>query len=383
MKKQPKSILLISVYAIAAGLVFMLAGFLGGAKFSSVTIEPNGFHLSDPASHTLKNLNLAAFKSINLEVSQSNIEFISSEHYGVDICYCGDTKPTYTLENGTLKISDTQNSSPKLYIMNFNSTQNPNTVKIYLPSNVSLANINIQSRLGSLKFDNLVCENTNIRLDFGELQMHSASCGNAKINLHNGSSTIQNVKVKNLSYENEFGQSNFESLTVDSTKDSTIKSHNGEISIKNLTSSGPLFLDDAYGSILVDGMAANSVKSTLGNGTYEIANSQVKDLTVENSYGGISISKLQSKGLNLQSGNGSISLEGELKGNSIIKSKYGEVNVKTSLPKNQYNYDFTSTHGNVEINGEKQEASLRQNSNAVNSLSIFCGNGDVLVDFQS
>ncbi len=384
MKKQPITIRLISVCAMAVGLVFMLVGFLGGAKYN-VIAGSNGAHIVNSTPHTLKDLTLDAFQSVDLSVSQSNIEFIPSEHYGVDICYYDDTnEQTYTVENGTLKISDAQGSKPQFlwFNMNLSNLQTPNTIKIYLPPDASLKNIKVQSSMGSLKFDRVISENTEIHLDSGSLQMHDTVCGNATIDLHNGSSTMQNVKVKNLSFENAYGKSSFERLTLDSAQDSTIKAQNGEITIKDLTSAGPILLNDTYGSIHVDGMKANSVKSTLQNGNYEILNSEIKDLTIENSMGGIVISKLQSNGLNLKSGNGSITVDGELKGVSTIKSNLGSVNVKTALAQNQYNYDFISSHGGVKINGQKQEENIRQNSGAENSLSISCGNGDIDVNFQ-
>ncbi|MDF2632112.1 MAG: hypothetical protein K0Q85_708 [Caproiciproducens sp.] len=384
MKIQSKTLLRVSAAAMALGLILLSVGYFSGAKYS-VAAGRNGIHVIDSTPHSVKNLTLEPFQSIDVEVGQTDIELIHSDHYGVDIQYYGDTElPQYTVENGTLKISDTpaQKAGFLWLNMNFNFMQTQNIIKIYLPANTSLKNIKVQNNTGSFQLNGITAEKADIHLDFGSLQIRNAVLGDTSIVLQNGSSTIQNTDVKNLSFANDFGKSSFENFKTDSVTNSTIKAKNGQIDITNFSSTGPLLLEDKFGGIRVDGMKAESVKSTMQNGKLEMYHSQINDLTAENSFGEINLNDLTSNGLNLKSGNGSISLNGTPKGSSTIKSDFGKVTVKTSLTQSKYNYDFSTNFGSVKINGQSAGNNVRQNNSTENALSIHCQNGGFDADFQ-
>lgn len=382
MKIQSKTIFRISAAAMALGLVFLSIGYFSGAKYA-VSAGRNGVHILDTTPHVLTNLTLDSFESIDVNAGQANVEFIQSDHYGVNIRYYDEKNPpVYSIDSGSLKIADTQESQSSWFHFDLFPFQNEDTIQIYLPKSIPLKNIKVQSSSGRVQLDGITSEKADLHLDFGSLDLRNAVLGDTSIILQNGSSAIQNLSVKNLSFSNDFGKSSFENIEVDSATNSAIKADNGEINITSLTSTGPLVLEDKFGGVHVDGMKAGSFKSTLQNGKFEMSHSQINDLTVQNSFGEISLSDLTSNGLNLQNQNGSIALDGSLKGISTIKSDFGKVTVKTSLAQSSYNYDFSTDFGKVKINDQSTGNNVRQNTGAQNSLTIQCQNGGIDANFQ-
>ena len=381
MKIQFKTIFRISAAAMALGLIFLCIGFFSGAKYA-VSAGRSGVHILDTTPHVLTNLTLDSFESIDVNAGQANVEFIQSDHYGVNMRYYDDKNPpAYSIDNSTLKIEDAQKSQSTWFHFDLYPFQNEDTIQIYLPKSTPLKNVKVQSDSGRVQMDGLTAEKADLRLDFGSLELRNADFGDTSIILQNGGSTIQNVKVKNFAFSNDFGKSSFENIKADSIASSTIKADNGEISITNFTSTGPLALEDQFGDVHVDGMQVGSFKSTMQNGKFGMTHSQINDLSVQNSFGEINLSDLTSNGLNLKNQNGSISLDGALKGISTIKSDFGKVTVKTSLAQSSYNYDFSTYFGKVKINGQSTGSNTHQNTGAENSLTIQCQNGGIGVNF--
>lgn len=376
-----KKIWLFSGCAMAIGLILATAGFFSGAKLDA-SFGMNGAQISNSTPHTINQEKLNAFDSIQLNVDQGDVEFVSSDHYGAVISYFGkEDKYRCDEKDGTLVITDqSENAGSNWLNFNFMLGTSRNTVKIYLPQGAKLKNLTVKIGNGNFTAGNFTSGSTDIRLPFGKLNLSDADCGDASITLQDGKSSLQRIQAASLIFKNDFGNSSFEDITVSPDAKVKIDLQNGSASVKNFTA-GFLELNNSFGNNTLAGLKLSQLKSKIGNGNLKIEDSSIEKSEIKNSFGQINISGLISGGADITSGNGKINIDGTLNGKNVIRSEFGSIAIKTSVPQNQYSYDLSSDDDNITVNGKKMKNTSFMSENSKNSLSISSDNGNISLDF--
>ena len=360
MKNNKNKIWLICACAMVLGLILGIIGFVcGGAR--AVNVNQSGIHISSGALQTIKDLNLNAFQSIDLDTKDFNIEFVQSEHYGIEISYYNDDhQPTYSVENGTLKASDGEQN--QFYNLNFGFFWHPNTMKIYLPKNVSLKDVTIKNASGSINIADFSAQTTNIGLSSGNLTMHDAASNTLTITLSSGNITLENVN----------------SETAENTK---IESQSGWINIKNL-SSKTLAVSAKSGNIDLKGITTSQFSSDSKSGNTTIQNSKIGNSNLESQSGNLIATDITTDSLTAKCSSGYVKFNGALGGKTDLQASSGNVDFSTSIAEDQYSYGLTARSGNIRVNGDGDADHTKLNNGAANELTINTKSGNINADFQ-
>jgi DUF4097 and DUF4098 domain-containing protein YvlB len=346
---------------MALGLILGILGyFCGGAK--TVNIDRNGLHISNGELHTLKDLNLESFESINLDTQSFQVEFMQSEHYGIEINYYNTCNPTYSVENGTLKASDGEKNS--FFSLNFGILWHRNTLKVYLPKNVSLKDITIKNASGNIDIGNFSAQSTNVQLFSGNLTMHNASSNTLIAALSSGNAVLENIN-----------QAQAESESV------KLESKSGWISIQNLSTKN-FSVSATSGNIDLKKLTAATFSSNCLSGNTTVQNSNLGNADFGSRSGNITAEDIATDGLTAKCSSGSINLTGALKGKTNLDASSGNVNFATSIPEDQYSYGLSASSGSVLVNGDGGASHTKLNSSAANELVINTRSGNIHADFQ-
>lgn len=144
-----------------------------------------------------------AFENINIKASVNNIEIVSSNKYKVELKY-DETygKIDYKVENNTLKID--QNP----YKKNMNIIVN-NYIKIYLPKDVKVKNLNISLEVGNINLENLDINKSTFKSEVGNMEIKQCLVNEVDASLDKGNIDINESTInKNLELKSDVGNSN-------------------------------------------------------------------------------------------------------------------------------------------------------------------------------
>jgi DUF4097 and DUF4098 domain-containing protein YvlB len=363
------------------GLLLCAIGFFnGGAK--AVTVNQKGVHLLNNTLQNLTELNLSPFDSIDFDIKNANIDFIPSSTYGIEMCYYGDTiKPSYTLVNNTLKITDEKDNLFSFVNMDFGFLKKTNTIKVYLPANVALKTVTIKDLSGDLKLDGFSAKTTDINASFGNLEMNEVVSDALTLTVGNGSGTIKNTTTNKLLYTNSFGNSTLENINAQTTQNAEITAKSGDITIKNFNASA-LVVNNSFGDITMDHITVTQLTSLIKIGDYKVRNSTIGKTDVNSQFGKIDAEDVTTTQLNAKCNSGDMKLRGTFGGNTIIESEFGKVDFSTAQKETQYSYDLSAKFGDIKVNGDKAATKNKQNSGAENTLKISNSSGDIDVRFN-
>lgn len=386
--KTKKGLIIASIMMIA-GLVLGACGFFTGAKLN-IAMSNHGVILEggsgDRTLKAQKDVKLDAFTSIDGKILNSNLRFVPSDHFGMDLTYYGEeNKPKISVSNGALQMVPQAYSEDKIWFQisfnpNFNKT--PGEIIIYYPKGTHLNEFNLEDDSGNVDATDFSSQSTDITCKYGNLTLKDASCGNCSIKLDSGNSSISSVNAATLKFKNSYGNCNFDSVKVSGTEESSINASSGKITMSNC-SVPTLTLNNDYGSISLTSLKASRTHATLSSGSLNISNCSLGNAQVKSAYGNVRATGLTLSGADIRCSSGSISLDGLLNGKTTLHSDYGSINVKTSLPQSQYRCDFSTDYGKVTVNGKKYGKSISMPVNAKNSLDITDSSGDITAEFPA
>lgn len=359
LASRTKKILIVVSIAMAAGLIMAVVGFFTGARLN-IVMGNHGVTISggsgDKTLKTENGLKLDAFTSVEGKITDSNVRFVPSDHFSMDLAYYGqDNKPNVTVNDGTLQITQqTSEWNESWFQINFNvlNNQKSGEITVYYPKGIRLNKLNIDSDSGNLDAADFNAQSTDISCNYGSLTLKSASCGKCTLRLESGTGTLTSVNADGLNFRDTYGNCNLDSVVISGSEETAIDATNGKININNCKIP-TLTLTDSYGNISLASLKTGRLNADLKHGSLSMADSTIADAHVENSYGNVNATGLALSGGEIRNKNGSITLQGLLKGKTTLHSDFGSVSAKTSLPQSQYRCDLATNYGSVSVNGKK------------------------------
>ena len=328
----------IIIIVIIVGLLLSVVGFFTGASriiyFSRSGVQVSGGEISQ-----ITETNLEQFRSVSVDVGFSDVEFVNSDSFGIDL-YGIDMEWLWTLEDGKLNI--THNRSAQLHVVNLNFvTAGRNYVKIFLPADAELENVTIKTSSGDIKLGSFRADNVDIRSSFGDATLNNITSNHLQVDLNSGRFTGTNLSTGKLDFKSQFGNGHFQSVT------------------------------------------ANSFKAESSSGDLRFTGCTFGEFDATNRFGDIIAGGLVSSRTNIQASSGDVRITGDLSGETIIHTDFGDTKLTLSRDKDEYSYNISVRFGNITYDGVRMRDQTSLNSGTVqeNHLKLSASSGDIEVSF--
>jgi len=333
-----KTIWKIIIITTAVGLILSIIGLSLGAS-RVLYLDRTGIHTSGTGVSQITEMNLDSFKNIYVDVGLSDIEFISSDRYGIDL-YGEDMEWIWVLEGDLLRITHNRNS--RFTVMNFDFIQSERSyAKIYLPDNVDLETVTIKTSSGDVKLGNFTADKVEVTSSFGKIDMSNIKSNRLQVNISSGNFTGLNISTGSLVYDSKFGDGLFQTIS------------------------------------------AGSFRADSSSGNLELKDCLFTEASISNTFGKITASGLTSTKSNIQASSGNININGDFTGETIVHADFGDIKLTSSRSREEYSFDISVRFGGIRFDGEKlgDQASITSGSTLTNHLKITASSGDIEVIF--
>jgi len=329
----------IIILTIVVGLVFSVVAMgMGASRWVYWTFQ--GVHIVDTGDEKkITELNLARIENIEISADNSDIEFIQSDQYGVEILiYSGDVQ--WGVENKKLSISFGDQGGIRFFDLNLSFRYPRNSIKVYLPADALLSTVSVKTSAGNMKLGDFRAGDVWIKNSFGKLSVDSIACNQLEIEMNAGDFTGKNLSVaKEIKYRNDFGSSKFEAV------------------------------------------GANDLNVQCSSGGIEMNRVTAANVNVRNDFGNITATDLTSLSANIHARSGGINVSGTFTGQTVIHNNFGNIRFATSLSREDYTYDLSTDFGSVSVDDSRSGSSARGGNESANSLKITNSSGGIQVYF--
>lgn len=343
-----KAIYKLAVISIVLGLAMSALGVaLGGGN--AVYVNGSGIHVlknnsKNARAQKITELDLDRFKSIDIEARYSDVEFIESDKYGMEIVYY-DIEPSWSLSNGNLnmKVDVEKDNSYSFYLFNWDwnwNSANKNHIKVYMPKSAELEKVNIRNGSGNMNIGGFYASDVTLRCSSGKVNISGIEGDNVDISLTSGSFEGKKLAAENIA----------------------IKSSSGKVSFTDVN--------------------ARSLEAGVTSGSVYFYDCKVDGLDVTSSSGKIISERLYTGDLRLKVTSGRIDLEGGFSGRSEISSSSGSISITTSENKESYSCDLSVSSGRVTYDNERYEKRVNIGESRKNTLFIRATSGNIDVNFR-
>ncbi|GAA0086556.1 hypothetical protein UT300007_29960 [Clostridium sp. CTA-7] len=335
--RKTKKLILLSICLIVLGITMAIIGLLSGGH-GSIVWGKDGLEIYDKANIIKENNELEKFNDVNIDVDFGDIEVIKSDKYAIEVEYNKEVEElTYKVENEKLTVSNNR-WGKRFFSMGF--IDNNTLVKVYIPENVALNNLDIQNKSGNLIVDNIEVKNSNINCDFGNATINNITGDKINLTGKSGKVYTKNLKLEEL----------------------------------------VLYVD--FGDVISENINTTTFESNLKSGTLDIKTLTANNAKINSDFGDVKGIQLVTNGLLVRAKSGEINIDGELKGDNTLDCDFGDITIKTSLPKNEYSYKVDMDFGTNKIDNKEVEGDVEEiNTGASNNFNINCKSGDLKIDF--
>ena len=339
-----KNIWKVAIILIATGLLLSSIGLaLGASRW--VYWDKQGSHIVEISEEKrITMLDLERIDNIDINARFSDVEFITSDKYGIDIRYY-DEDVSWSLDNGNLKIRSTvqtgnRNYNKRFFDVNLNFDNPQSYVKVYLPADVRLGTVSVQADSGHIKIGGFRAVEVQLNNSFGNLDIYSITCDKLQIKMDSGEFSGQDLSVSgDIVHKNNFGSSRFETIEA-----------------KNFR------LDSDSGDVTLNGC-------------------RVESIDIKNYFGSITAHNLVSFNTDVDANSAEINISGDFSGRTNINNSFGDIRFTTAKAREDYTYEIYTDFGDVTIDNNRLNGGVQGGNSSTNSLYITNSSGDIQVYF--
>jgi len=401
---------------IAAGLIFSLSGVLMGASRWIYWDKSGPQVVASSEEKRITELDLAQIENIDIDANFSDVEFIKSDKYGIDIRYY-DADVSWSLSDGNLKINFDVQTRNRYFGINLSFNYPSNYIKVYLPADVALGAVSIKADSGEIKIGDFRAGDVRISNSFGKLDTDSITCNKLRIEMSSCDFAGKNLSVSgDIEYKNTFGSTKFETINA---KNFTLRSESGDVTIrgcdvegldiqntfgrldiysitcnklqiemnacdflgKDLSVSGDILYKNRFGESKFETVTAKNFVLDSNAGDVTVKGCSVEGIDIKNTFGKITARNLVSYKTDIDAGSTEIDVSGTFWGQTVINNTFDDIRFTTSKAREDYTYDLSTVFGDVVIDGDKGRSSTRGGNASENSLEITNSNGNIRVYF--
>jgi DUF4097 and DUF4098 domain-containing protein YvlB len=257
MSRWVKKLLYTGLCLTAVGTIIFLIGYCTSnnrnfyIKLQNWKVEYGEYEENTSVINKLDFAELEAFSDVSISVEDIDIEFVSSDSYGISYTLYGENV-TYDIKDNVLNISDTDKTHGNVYIWNMDfrrSSDKENVLTIYYPD--TLNNISIKNEYGDVNiYGDVICGKLDINNDSGDINIQGdISCENFTVDNGSGDANINGVTVKEFSADLEYGDLNISNCNM---SDISISMESGDCNIKNCNIYGNVNITEEFGDVNIN-----------------------------------------------------------------------------------------------------------------------------------
>ncbi|KOP80619.1 hypothetical protein AMS59_04390 [Lysinibacillus sp. FJAT-14745] len=256
----------IAITMIALGVLLALVGYFSGGKWSFV-INDEGIQLPESNKLVNNSYKLDDFTNLNIINHYGDVEIVTSDHYALETNVIKDDDVTYSIKDNTLTV-ETKSKKKNGFEFGFFSFSTP-SIKIYVPSDVKLKTVVLNSNFGDTTIRGLKYQELNLIEEFGDILLKDTTGDKTEITQSFGDMKLQQFSSNGFVAESEHGD-----INIDGTLNgqSTITSNFGDatLHLQNKKSELGFELETDFGDLTVDKKDQNDKVSQLYKGDNQL-----------------------------------------------------------------------------------------------------------------
>ncbi|KOS63611.1 DUF4097 family beta strand repeat protein [Lysinibacillus agricola] len=256
----------IAMTMIAFGILLALVGYFSGGKWSFV-LNDEGIQLPENNKLVNNSYKLDDFTNLNIYNHYGDVEIVTSDRYALETNVVKDGDVTYSIKDNTLTV-ETKVKKKNGFQFGFGSFRTP-SIKIYVPSDVKLKTVVLDSNFGDTTIRGLNYQRLNLIEDFGDILFKNTTGDKTEISQSFGDMKLQQFSSNGFIAESEHGD-----INIDGTLNgqSTITSDFGDatLHLQNKKSELGFELETDFGDLTVDNKDQNSKVSQSYNGDNQL-----------------------------------------------------------------------------------------------------------------
>ena len=196
------SCVLMGIGAIMAGAGYICGGYKGLKETKGFVFDHHNYEDND---YVKEDKELEVFKNIELNVDFGDVEIVQGDKYRIVSEY---NKKIYNLSYDVEdeKLVVTNKLIKKNKVFDFDGGDDSDLkIKIYIPKETCLDNLNLKVNSGNLMLEDLKCKELYTSNDFGNINGKNIETDNFEGNLESGSLNLDTFTAENAIIKNEFG----------------------------------------------------------------------------------------------------------------------------------------------------------------------------------
>lgn len=202
------------IYGTGVGLLLAGVVMLGTGMFAlggrpGFYIDITGVHLdgAEGAGITLKKSSLDAFTSAKIKLDYCDFHIIPSDEFAIEGRLAGRRgKPVIEVEDGELVLKEQAGKGVGAHFLSLGFSElEESYMNLYVPKDIVLEQVEINSDAGDISAENLNAERLDIYAAYGDVELQEAKINSAKVYLEAGNMEAEELLVSQLEVQNEYG----------------------------------------------------------------------------------------------------------------------------------------------------------------------------------
>ncbi|MDO5425690.1 MAG: DUF4097 family beta strand repeat-containing protein [Eubacteriales bacterium] len=286
--------------ATIAGLLLMGAGYAMGGR-PGFYVNQTGLHTanvksSGKESYVLEKQEVEAFTELDIAADYANLSILPSDGYYLEYELDGnEPEPEYRVENGKLSFREGSVSRKGgfqffTFGVGWDSSSEENFfVNVYVPEEVYLEAVKIQSESGNVAFEELACRKLEASLEYGNLTFDRFQGEELKLAVDSGNLTYEEIEADTVSVEMDYGNMTGETLKGD---DLEVSLESGNFKAETVTDEkgeSSLELACSYGNVTIGVLETAENVIEMESGELTVGEAEVRKMKVTDEYGSVKI----------------------------------------------------------------------------------------------
>lgn len=201
-----KSIFKVSIALMIVGVIFTGVGYAmnGGLRLNDLGNLNNKEEKSIELINETKELK--QFKNIDIDTEFNNIEIIPSNKYKIELKYDNSYgKINYKVNKETLVVTQKPRTKIKNHDLELLKNENRNNIKIYIPTNDKVNNLNIKCDASNIEIEGIDIDSLDILSNLGNILVRDCKIKNGEVVADAGNIELYNINALNIGAYSNLG----------------------------------------------------------------------------------------------------------------------------------------------------------------------------------